>query len=84
MGPYSLQTQVLVVVGAVTLRKYIKQEARSGWLSEKYNSKKLIVIDSYDEDEDDETMAGFMPSHIDSEIDSLRDNFASLMQRMLE
>lgn len=37
----------------------------------------------YDYDEDDEQLAGFMPSHLDSEPDSFRET-ASLMQRTLE
>lgn len=29
----------------------------------------MIVIDNADEDDDDKTLAGFIPSHIDSEMD---------------
>lgn len=36
----------------------------------KYSSEELIVIDNNNEDVDDEILAGFMISHIDSEIDS--------------
>lgn len=94
MAPYSLQTQVLIVVAAVTLHNYIRQEAQRDWLFEKYDNDELIVIDSDDEneedetladveDEEDETLVGFMPSLLTSEMDSFRDSLANLMQSAL-
>lgn len=59
MIPYSLQTQVFIVLATVTLYKYIRQEARQDLLFEKYSNIEMIVIDCSDEDEDDETVAGF-------------------------
>lgn len=84
MAPYSVQTQVLIVVAVVTVHNYIRQEAQRDWLFEKYGNDDLIIIDTDDEDEEDETLAGFMPSHLTSEMDTFRDNLASLMQRALE
>lgn len=42
----------------------------------------MIVTDTNDEDDDD--VVGFMPSHLHSEMDSFQDSLASLMQRALE
>lgn len=39
----------------------------------------MVVIDSDNENDDDETLAGFMPSHINSEKNSFQDSLASLM-----
>lgn len=46
---------------------------------ERYSNEELIVINSYDEDDYDETLVGFMPSHIDNEMGSFRSYLASLM-----
>lgn len=67
MGPY---TQVPIVVAAVTLRNYIRHEAQRDWLLEKDGNDELVVRDSYDEDEEEETLTRFMPSHLTSEMDS--------------
>lgn len=40
------------------------------WLFEKYVNEELFVIDSDHEDKEDDTLAGFMPSHLTSEMDS--------------
>lgn len=45
----------------------------------KYNNEEMIVIDSNDGGDDDETLAWFMPSNIDTEMDSSRDSLASFM-----
>lgn len=68
MAPYSLH-QVLIVVAAIRLHTYSNQEAQRDWLFEKYNSEEMIVVDSHNGDDDDETLTGFMPSYIDSELD---------------
>lgn len=49
------------------------------WLFEKYDNDDLIVIHSNDEDEEDDTLAGFMPSPLTSDMDSFLDILASLM-----
>lgn len=41
----------------------------------------MIVIDN---DDDDETLTGFMPSYNDSEIDSFLDSIFNLVQRALK
>lgn len=64
-----LQTQVLIVVAAVTLHNYIRQQKRRDWLLEKYRNDEMIVIDSNDGAEKDEALAGFMPSHLTCEMD---------------
>lgn len=84
MVPYSLQTQILIVVAVVTLHNYIRREAHRDWLFEKYGNDEMIVINSDDEDKEDDTLARFIPSHLTSEMDSFRDSLASLMQRALE
>lgn len=38
MGPYSLQTQLLIIVAVFKLHNYIHQEAHVDCLFEKYNS----------------------------------------------
>lgn len=37
----------------------------------------MIAIDSDDEDEEDKMLAGFIPSYLDSEMDSFRDSHVS-------
>lgn len=63
-------THVVIVVAAVSLYNYIKQEALTGCLFEKCSREKMIVIDSDNEDKDYETLARFMTSHLGSEMDS--------------
>lgn len=48
-SPYSLQTQVLIVVAVGTLHDYIRQEVQKDWLFEKYSNTDKILIDSNDE-----------------------------------
>lgn len=45
------------------------KEAQRDLLHEKYSKKEMIVIDSKDDDENDQMLAGFLPSHLD--IDGL-------------
>lgn len=52
------------------LHSYIRQEAQIDWLFKKYSSEEIIIIGSDDEDEDDNIMVGFMPSQLDSVIES--------------
>lgn len=47
--PYSLQTQVLIVVAESTLHDYIRQEAQKDWFFEKYSNTDMIIINSNDE-----------------------------------
>lgn len=42
------------------------------------------MIDGDHEDGEDETLVGFMPSHLTSEIDSFLDSLVKLIQRVLE
>lgn len=68
MASYSLQIQVLIVVVATTIDNYIRQEVQWDWLFEKYHNDELIIIDSGDKKEENETMTGFMPSYLTSEM----------------
>lgn len=43
----------------------------------------MIGIDNDDEDDDYEMLIGFMPSYLDSEMDSFRDDLTCLMQKSL-
>lgn len=52
-------------------------------LYKKY-SKELIIINSVDEDDEDETLVGFMSSRLTSEMDTFHDSLTSLMQRPLD
>lgn len=67
MAWYSLQTQG-TIVATITLHKYIRQEARNGWLFKKYNNDDMIVIYCDGEDEEDEMLAGVVLSHLSNEI----------------
>lgn len=67
-----------------TLHNYHRKEAQKNQLFEKYHKNELIVIDNNDEDEENETLAGFMLSHVTSEMESFRDSLANVMQRVLE
>lgn len=71
--------RVLIVIAAVMLYNYIKQETWRDGLFEKYNDEEMIIIYSNHKDDDDETLTGFMPSQINREMDSFRNNLASLM-----
>lgn len=85
MAPYSLQTEVVIVIATVILQNHIKKEARKNWLFEKYNKDNVIIIDGDGGNEDDQaTLVGFVTSHLLSEMDHFRDNIASLIQRRLE
>lgn len=44
----------------------------------------MIVIDSYDEDEEDEKLVAFIPLYLSSEMDLFRNSLVNLMQRGLE
>lgn len=79
MALYTLQTQLLIVVATVTVHNYIRQKTERDWLFQKYGNDELIIINSDDEDEEDETLMGSMPSHLTSEMDTFYDNFASLV-----
>lgn len=70
---YTLQTQVLIIVFAVMVHNYIRQEAERDCLFEKYGNDELIVVNSDDEHEKDETLEGFMLSHLSTEMDLYRD-----------
>lgn len=59
--------QLSIVVAAVSLNKYISQEARNDWLFKKYNNEDMIVIDYDDEDKEHEMLVGFMSSHLNNE-----------------
>lgn len=48
---------------------------------EKYSNDDMIVINSDVEEEEDEPLSGFMPSHLGSGMDSSRNSLATLMQR---
>lgn len=61
---------VLIIVATVTLHNYIKQEAQKVWLFEKYSNKEMIIIDSVDEEDNQEMGSKFMLIHIDSKKDS--------------
>lgn len=65
------KTQVLIVISAVTLYNYIKQEAPEELVVKTHNNDEMIIIDNDNDNDDDETLTGFMFSHIDSDIDSL-------------
>lgn len=52
----------LVVVAAVASHNYIKQEARSDLLLKNYSNEELVVIDSDDDNDNDETLAGLRQS----------------------
>lgn len=69
MASYLLQTRVLIVAAAVTLHDYIRHETQRDRLFEKYGNDGLIVIDSDNEDEEDEVLAGFNSSRLTSEMD---------------
>lgn len=77
-------THVLIVVVAVILNNYIKQETQRDWLLEKYSTGEIIVIDSNDEDEDNETLASFMLSHLDREMDSFQEGLTNLIWMALK
>lgn len=84
MSSCSLQSQVLNVVAATTIHNFIRQEAQRDWLFKKYGNDELILIDSDNEEEENKTITGFMPSHLISEMNSFRDSLANLIQRTLE
>lgn len=71
MVPYSLQTQILIVVAVVTLHNYIRREAHRDWLFKKYDDDEMIVID-----EEEDMLVEFMASHLTSEMDLFRDSLA--------
>lgn len=79
IASYSLQTQVLILTAVVTLHNYIRYEAQRDRLFEKYGNDVLIVIDSDDENEEDEALTGFNSSHLISEMDWFRDGLVSLI-----
>lgn len=53
MAPYSLNSQMLIVVACITLHNFIRQEGQRDWLFQQYNNEDLIVIHSDNEDDDD-------------------------------
>lgn len=71
-GPLLITAQVLIIVAVIMLHNYIRQAAHRDQLQaahrdrlfEKYCNNELVVIDSDDEDDEDKTLAGFMPSHL--------------------
>lgn len=46
---------------------------------EKYGNDKLIIIDIDDNDEEDDMLVRFMPSHLSSEMGSFSDNLTGLL-----
>lgn len=48
------------------------------WLFKKYGDNELIIIGSDDEDANDELL-GFMPSHLTSEMESFQKSLVSLV-----
>lgn len=44
----------------------------------------MIIIDSDDEDEEDETVVGFMASHIDNKMELIKKQLANSIQRALK
>lgn len=83
MTRYSLQTQMLIIVAVVMLHNYITKEAQRDWSVTK-RLKDVIVIDCEDGDEDDETLTGFILSHLDNKMNLFRDYLYSLMQTTLD
>lgn len=68
----------MIVVVTVTLYNYIRHEAQMDWLFERYGDNELIIIGSDDEDANDELL-GFMPSHLTSEMESFQKSLVSLV-----
>lgn len=54
---------MFIVVAAIIMHNYIIQEAWEDLVG-KYNNDDMIVINSNDEDENYETLAGFMSSQL--------------------
>lgn len=74
---------MFIVVTAATLHKYITGEAQRVQLLEKYDNDDMIVIDSDNEYEEDETLARFIPLDLNSEIDSFKDSLVNLVLRII-
>lgn len=79
MAPYSLHTQVRIVVATVPLHNYIRQKAQKDRLFKKYDNNELIIIKN-DDDNTDEKLERFKPSHLTNEMDLFQDGLTSLMQ----
>lgn len=61
MVPYSLETQVLIVVAIMTIHNYITQEAQRDQLFKKDGNDDLIIIVI---DKEDEILVRFMLCHL--------------------
>lgn len=83
MAPYSLNTQMLIVVACVTLHNFIREEARKDWLFEQYGDEDLVIVDSDNDDDEDAQVGALMPSHLTNEMNQFRDDLAKLMERAL-
>lgn len=63
MVPNSLQTQVVIVVAAVTLHNY-KIGSSEGLVLRSTVTTNWLLLIANDEDEEDEALTEFMPSHL--------------------
>lgn len=68
MAPYSLNSQMLIIVACVTLHNFIREDALRDWLFEQYINKDPVVTDSNDEGDDDDQVGSLMPCHLINEM----------------